>query len=247
MNIGGIYKTKHYGDLEVVSYSGSTKVTVRFLSSGYETQAYKHNILKGAVKDPYYPKHEGRGFLGEGKYKAKCEGKNTKPYSVWRNILTRCYREEGLKNLTYKDCSVCTSWLNFQNFARWYEKECEGLSENKTYQVDKDLLCKGNKVYSPETCTLITQEINSLIAYEQASDSTLPVGVYLNNGVVDKYYAMCRVEGVNTYLGQYNSPDEASLAYTRQKESTIKIQAIKAYNKGELSKEARDALLEWKV
>ena len=67
--------------------------------------------------------------------------------------------------MSYKGVEVCEEWYNFQNFAEWCEtqkflnaKDVKG----KSYQLDKDILVKGNKIYSPDTCCFVPPEINSL-------------------------------------------------------------------------------------
>lgn len=74
---------------------------------------------------------------------------------VWRDMLQRCYDSNFVENNhTYTGCSVCDEWLYLSNFKKWFEENyVEG------YQLDKDILVKGNKVYSPETCCFVPREI----------------------------------------------------------------------------------------
>ena len=51
MKIGSVYQTTMYGDMEVVKYENSKKVTIKFLHSGNIRIAQKDAILKGIVKD----------------------------------------------------------------------------------------------------------------------------------------------------------------------------------------------------
>ena len=46
--------------------------------------------------------------------------------------------------------------------------------------LDKDILCKGNKVYSSETCVFVPARINSIILNSQNRRGDLPVGVNYN-------------------------------------------------------------------
>ena len=73
-------------------------------------------------------------------------------------MLIRCYNKKDLeKNPTYKNTTVCIEWCNFQNFAQWFEK-----NYIDDWALDKDILVKGNKVYSPETCCFVPREINEV-------------------------------------------------------------------------------------
>lgn len=89
------------------------------------------------------------------------DGKKITAYVTWFNMLQRCYKN-GEKNQTYKDCIVCNEWLRFSNFKQWFEENnVEG------YAIDKDILFRDNKVYSPQTCCFVPQEINSLLTRRQ--------------------------------------------------------------------------------
>ena len=101
----------------------------------------------------------GIGFIGVGNYKSRNKTGHTKAYNAWAAMLQRCYDSKlHLRNPTYKECSVIEEWYNFQNFAGWFEKNyIDG------YQLDKDLLIKGNKIYSPETCCFVPKEINLIL------------------------------------------------------------------------------------
>ena len=63
-----------------------------------------------------------KGFIGNGKYKSSINGERYRPYDIWHSILERCYHPNTLKKYpTYEQCEICEEWLDFQNFAQWYE------------------------------------------------------------------------------------------------------------------------------
>lgn len=95
-----------------------------------------------------------------------------KAYIVWGSMLTRCYKDNA--NLTYNDVTVCLEWHNFQNFAQWYEQNCEYHMQE--WELDKDIICKDCKEYSPENCTFVPHEINCL--FRQSPKRELPTGIY---------------------------------------------------------------------
>lgn len=51
VQIGGVYPTRSFGSIEVLSIESSVKAQVRFIDSGYETQAELGQIRRGTVKD----------------------------------------------------------------------------------------------------------------------------------------------------------------------------------------------------
>jgi len=161
IQVDEVYPSNSGGDMEVIEYVNSGKVKVRFLETGYEKYARAQNIRKGQVKDPYYPSVYNIGYLGEGPYKTRVGGKDTKAYATWANMLRRCYCSIA-KTLhpTYRDCSVQEVWHNFQTFAKWYtEHYIAGL------HLDKDIKVKGNKVYGPDTCMFVALAENNIAAH----------------------------------------------------------------------------------
>ena len=143
-------------------------------------------------------------------------------------MIKRCYDEKTIKkHLTYKDCSVCDEWHNFQNFAKWCEENYyESKFKNEPMQLDKDILQKGNKIYSPETCIFVPRRINSLFIKSDKARGDCPIGVTFrkDNG---KYRSYCNVQykeepRKQIQLGQFNTPEEAFYAYKQFKENYIK-------------------------
>ena len=109
------------------------------------------------IKNPYHPAVYGIGYIGEG------EGEKGRVYNIWKKVLQRCYSKEyHIKKPTYIGCSVVKEWLNFQNFAKWYKKNYKPETM-EGWHLDKDILVKGNKIYSPETCCFVPADINSLL------------------------------------------------------------------------------------
>lgn len=162
MFVGEIYPTNNCGDCEVLEIFNSRNVTVRFITTGYVKHGVvARNLDVGSVKDPYYKSVYGVGFIGEGCHVVSKNRVHTVAYSRWCDMLRRCYSELWFhKNPSYRGCSVCSSWHNFQSFADWWvenEPECEDLS---MYDLDKDMIVKFNKIYSPETCSIVRKEIN---------------------------------------------------------------------------------------
>lgn len=102
----------------------------------------------------------GVGYIGEGAYKISFKRVFYPHYIYWRTMMKRCYSDHFHTQFpTYKDCSVVKDWHNFQNFAKWYDENYYEIGEEMMH-LDKDILVKGNKVYSPETCVFVPQSIN---------------------------------------------------------------------------------------
>lgn len=179
------------------------------------------DIKKGGIL--YKPTVWGIGYIGEGIYKVSINRKHTLEYDRWKGILRRCYNEkERYKNTAYKDVTICREWLNFQNFADWWNKNYYEI-EGEKMQLDKDILHKGNKVYSPETCVFVPSKINILFTRSNKTKNNLPKGVEFDK-IRNKYRAFCGIKGKLIAIGNnYNTPEDAFYnGYKPFKENYIK-------------------------
>jgi hypothetical protein len=140
---------------------------------------------------------------------------------IWNGIVDRCRRKRfNNRNYCYANVSMCDEWSNFNNFKEWFEKQEYYFSG---YQIDKDILVKGNKIYSPSTCCFVPMFINSVFTNSRRNRGKYPIGVSYIKG---KFMSTIRetVDGkrVKLYLGLYNNPIDAFEAYKKEKESYIK-------------------------
>jgi hypothetical protein len=111
-------------------------------------------------------------------------------YRVWKSMLERCYSEKRqAKCPTYIGCTVCKEWLTFSNFRRWMvNQDWQGK------QLDKDILVKGNKIYSAETCCFVTQAVNMIESRAKHYKFISPVG---ENVDVYNLSEFCRTNGLH--------------------------------------------------
>ena len=113
-------------EMKIIEYNASNDIWIEF-QDRYKTKIHTtyYNFKNGGIKNPYHPNVYNIGYIGEGKYKSRIDGKVTKCYKTWSHMLERCYNKEKEKYHNYIDCYVCEEWLNFQNFAEWYYKNYE--------------------------------------------------------------------------------------------------------------------------
>lgn len=210
----------------ITEYRNCQDIDVYFPKYGYTiTKNTYSNFKNGTIKCPYEPRICGIGYLGEGEYKGSVNNIQTKCYKAWHNMLRRCYDSSWhIKQPTYKSCSVCEEWHNFQNFAKWYDDNYYEV-KNERVALDKDILYKGNKIYSHSTCVFVPQSINELFVKRDVARGKYPIGVSYNktNG---KFQSSCN----NAYkervdLGDFDNPIDAFNEYKRFKELTIKKKA----------------------
>ena len=175
---GTRYTTKNFGKLVVSGVGGRRKAMVTFIKTGYECEAMYTHIRNGSVKDPMSPHVHGVGFFGVGIYKATDNGKKTKAYQRWSDMIKRCYNKTSIKDPTYKDCSVCEEWHNFQNFASWYKENYP--TDGSEYELDKDIKVEGNRVYSYEFCIFVSKRENISHSLQKEYKMISPLGVVVN-------------------------------------------------------------------
>ena len=206
----------------IINYRKDNDIDVYFPKYNWTKEHVQYiNFINGSVRCPYEPRVFNIGYIGEGKYKVKINGKYTKYYKVWNRMLCRCYDPKYIqKHPTYEQSKVCDEWLNFQVFAEWLDENYYKIGE-QIMNLDKDILCKGNKIYSPDTCVFAPQNINKLFTKRDNDRGNCPVGVYYDKPT-KKYKAQCTVNGKNKYLGRYDTPEEAFQVYKNFKEKYIK-------------------------
>lgn len=217
IKVGDVFTTNQGCECVVVEYINAYKVKIKFLDEhGYKYFVSSNNLKVGRVKNPYYPSVFGVGYLGVGEYKASVKCKVTKEYATWRSMLNRCYsREYQERYPTYKGCYVHKDWHNFQNFARWFDKQ----HKESGWNLDKDILKKGNKEYSSKCCKMVPREVNMLLLDSGASRGELPLGVSVKGKGFRTDFC---VLGKQKHLGTYPTPTEAFLVYKKAKELQIK-------------------------
>lgn len=154
--------------------------------------------------------------IGINDLKNSLNAESTRVYNIWRQMLKRCYDESSQKKQpTYRGCSVCEEWHYFTNFYNWYI-----LNYVKGWCLDKDILVKGNKIYSPETCCFVPNEINTIFNKHKNKRCKLGVcGVFMRR---NRFYSVVSMFGRNVSLGGYESIEEAKSAYKDARETYIK-------------------------
>lgn len=166
-------------------------------------------------------------------------------YAVWCNMLNRCYSEAyKLRNPTYRDVTCCDEWLSFANFLEWCNKEVDYKGKPNGMSLDKDILLRGNKIYSPEACSFVPKAVNSLLVDSGAIRGKLPVGVCFNKPTGTFVVNLTRY-GKGKNLGYFRDPQEAFACYKAAKEAQIKLVATQ--HKAVLKPAVFDSLMNWEI
>lgn len=224
--------------MRIIEYIDAMNIVVEFQDehrAKVKTE-YKH-YQSGKVKNPYLPSVFGIGMIGA-KYPS-----NTKEYITWKSMLNRCYYHKIIgKNPTYQNVVCCDNWLLYENFYDWLhsQENFDKWIDGEKWCLDKDILTKGCRVYSAETCCLVPQNVNNIFVKNEQRRGILPIGVIKSN---DKFGVIFNHE----YLGTYNTPEKAFNVYKKEKEFYIKQVAQEEYTKGNITKRCYDAMMNYEV
>lgn len=213
---------------EIIEYISSSRIKVKF--DGYDNliETTYGSFNKKSVRNKFIPSVCGVGYVGDDTLKTYVNGKTLRSYTVWLSMIGRCYGNTNYsKRKSYIGCTVCEEWHSFANFKKWYDYNYYTVDGDRV-ELDKDILVKGNKIYSPTTCIFVPHSINSLFIRNSKIRGTLPIGVRKKK---NKFIARCNNgNNVTIELGTYNTPNDAFTAYKKYKENLIKTTATKYKN-----------------
>lgn len=242
----GEEKYTKFGTLaKIIEYKNYCNIIIEFQDK-YRVKIHTgyRNWERNEFKNPYDKSVLGVACIGLAK--GSENGKIKKSYKVWYAMLNRCYNEKFHKiEESYKNCSVCDEWLCYENFEKWFNNNYYEI-DNEKMHLDKDILVKRNKIYSPETCVFVPHVINGLFVKSDKARGDLPIGVSYNRNR-NNYIAQCSkiTKGKNRKLGYFKNPDKAFKAYKKDKEKYIK--EIANEYKGRIPESLYIALINYKV
>lgn len=182
----------------------------------------------GSIKDKFLPSVYGVGIVGC--QPTAIERKALKEYKLWQSMLQRCYdTKQHVKHPTYSSCSVSENFKYFPYFKDWCNKQVGfGLVDEKgnAFTLDKDILIKGNKVYSEDTCVFVPFEINSVVIKRHKKRGDNVIGVCYQKSK-RRFISQMSMQGKHKLLGYFQDEMSAFLAYKKAKETYIKELADK--------------------
>jgi len=185
----------------------------------------------------------GVGDSNKGKYKCRNGGVLTAEYALWSNVLHRVYKPRTTSAIrAYADCTVSDSFKDFQYFAEWCNNQRGFNTEG--WHLDKDILIRGNKSYSEDTCCFVPHEVNKLLTNRSNFSGSCSVGVAFRKSA-GKFYAQISKWGERFHLGYYLTEMEALAVYIAEKELYIK--EVAEHYKPYIDSRVYEALMNWEV
>ena len=233
--------------VSIIEYNNSNDIKVMIHD---ENHAIIHtaltNFKRGEVLNPYRRSYFGKGYLGEG-FKPT---RKDKSMVCWQNMLKRSYTDYyATSHPTYLNCEVCDEWLNFQNFHKWYLENIYSF-DDQVMCLDKDIIIKNNKLYSPDTCIFVPQFINKIFTKRDNDRGDCPIGVHRSSDK-NKYVACCSVfdrvknESKRLNIGEFDNMYDAFVRYKEFKENYI--QSVAYDIKSKIPQKLFIAMINYKV
>ena len=169
--------------------------------------------------------------------------KTSKEFSLWCDMLARCYSEKLHARIpTYKDCSTSNEFRQYSDFKNWCQSQI-GFGV-VGFELDKDIIQKGNREYHPDKCVFLPRELNAFLRTRKTCRGLLPIGVTTLSRS-SGYMAFLNNKKERIYLGTFPTPELAFQAYKVAKEQAIKNMANKW--KDQIDPRAYDALMAYQV
>lgn len=189
----------------------------------------------------------GIGIKGD-KYSSWNGIEMLKEYSLWTDMLRRCTKKILRKRPTYEGVTCSENFKSYTFFYEWCNQQ-KGFNKKdkngRKWSLDKDLLLRGNKVYSEDVCVFVPNRVNNLVTKCDSSRGEWPVGVYWD-GAKGRFVSQCNNgTGKQTYLGRFKTAQEAFQAYKTFKEALIK--EIANEYKEQLDSRVYEALMNYEV
>lgn len=143
---------------------------------------------------------------------AYINNKTTKEYDCWVGMLERCYANNKHMKLrpTYKNCEVSENFKHYSYFYDWCQKQKGFL--NAGWQLDKDILKHGNKLYSEDNCVFVPSEVNNFILVRTVNNKSGYTGVSYHKAS-RKYCVQISINNKRKHLGLFENPQDGENHY----------------------------------
>lgn len=240
--VGKTYLSSEGYTMTIVEYVGYKNLTIEFNDKRHtRIKSNTYHLTDGKIKNPYHKSVYGIGYIGHTKDIER------KSYKTWNDMLKRCYTVYNEnKDVSYRDCIVDAEWHDYSNFKKWFDENYYEV-KNEKMCLDKDILNKGNKIYSQNTCIFVPKAINSLFTNRKRFRGEYPIGVYGGKKMFSVEISTCIREKSRKRIlkGGFSSPMDAFLYYKKEKEKYIK--KVADMYKEEIPQKLYDAMYKYEV
>lgn len=158
-------------------------------------------------------------------------------YYLWYNVVRRgTFSLRGYSKVTCHE-----DWLLFSKFLEDLPFiDNFHMRKDAGWELDKDLLSIGNKIYSKYTTCFLPTEINACIAVGECSNKKLGA---IYDKEINKFYAYLVLDGKRKRFGSFETRDSAHEKYKEIKKTEVNRLAEKY--KSNLTDRVYEALKAW--
>lgn len=158
--------------------------------------------------------------------------------SLWHNMYDRCYSNAyHERSPQYKGCEMCDDWLDdYHIFREWVCNNYYTVGDEQI-DLDKDILVKGNKIYSPKTCIFVPHSINAYF------NNMVRQPIYIAS--LDQWKMKIYIDGKDVTIGYFDTEEEAKLEYIRHKKASILTKAD--FYKDRIPRKLYNAMVNWEI
>lgn len=151
----------------------------------------------------------------------------TRSFRLYTDLKQRTKLNRTESRKSYEGCT--NDFIGFQEFAEFCNNEFgfELKRCGKFWNLDKDILLKGNKSYSSETCIFVPNDINTVFINHQSSRGTYPLGVKWHNDGPNPFLSSYKDNGRNIYCGLFSEPMEAHRPWQQGKVKVLRELAVR--------------------
>ena len=138
-------------------------------------------------------------------------------YVVWQAMRQRLVHKEW-----YKDVTICAEWETYEGFLEWFNSnEFSNYRDElgNFYVLGKDVLGSERRLYSPETCAFIPQQLNNMF---RRKSSSMKSGVQYLSRQKNPYRAYINYNRKHIHLGYYSTEDEAHSKFLEARKDCLK-------------------------
>lgn len=179
------------------------------------------------VLDIDFKDRDGKWVL---RYKYKDQFVQTRLGRLHNNVTQRCKLGGSLQryNKAYNGATMSEAFKDPQKFCDWVVQQPGwGLG----YSLDKDLLSKGGKHYSEETCVFLPAVLNTLL---------IPHETNFRKDSYGQFTVKTSIQRKDILLGKFATVEEAHKVYMEYRNKYL-MKVVEAY-KANISSAAYDAL-----
>lgn len=152
------------------------------------------------------------------------KGRFTRAGRLWALVEERCKEGsiEQRKHPTY--CGCVNGFKDFQVFAEWCQHQIGYMNKDSNghyWNLDKDILVRGNKEYNTDFCVFVPNALNKLLTRRQNFRGDCPIGVSKDKGFFRAQLER-KILGERRLVRLFKNVDDAFLFYKVEKEKYIR-------------------------